>query len=92
MDANVDIYKQMSSLIRNKPVESITAQERAQFKQVTLALLYGMSPNQVAKKLNITKSQAIQMMNDFFRRFQGELDVRLAFMLWCYLERQQLNT
>ena len=28
-DANTDIYKQMASLIRNKPVESITPKERA---------------------------------------------------------------
>jgi hypothetical protein len=28
-DANTDIYKQMASLIRNKPAESITPEERA---------------------------------------------------------------
>lgn len=28
-DANTDIYKQMASLIRNKPAESITSEERA---------------------------------------------------------------
>jgi len=69
-DPNIDIYKQMSSIIRNKPLDTITDQERAQFKQVTLAILYGMSPNQVAKKLSISKTNAQQMMNDFFRRFR----------------------
>jgi len=69
-DPNIDIYKQMSSLIRNKPVDAITPIERAQFKQVTLALLYGMSANQVSKKLSISKANAQQMMNDFFRRFR----------------------
>lgn len=34
------------------------------------ALLYGMSANQVAKKLSISKSAAQQSMNDFFRRFR----------------------
>jgi len=68
-DPNVDIYKQMSSLIRNKPVDAVTDTERAQFKQVTLALLYGMGPGQVAKKLSISKGSAQQMMSDFFRRF-----------------------
>ena len=28
-DASTDIYKQMASLIRNKPAESITSEERA---------------------------------------------------------------
>lgn len=68
---DVDIYKQMSSLIRNKPLQQVTSEERAIFKQVTLALLYGMSANQVAKKLSISKTTAQQMMHDFFRRFRG---------------------
>jgi len=68
-DPNVDIYKQMSSIIRNKPIDTVTDAERAQFKQVTLAILYGMSPNQVAKNLSISKTEAQHMMNAFFRRF-----------------------
>lgn len=68
-DNNVDIYKQMASLIRNKPIGSVTSDERAQFKQVTLAILYGMSPKQVAKKLNISEEAAKRMMIDFFRKF-----------------------
>lgn len=45
--------------------------ERKQFKQVTLAILYGMSINQVARKLGITKSAAVAATNDFYRRFRG---------------------
>ena len=69
-DPNVDIYKQMSSLIRNKAIDTITDQERAQFKQITLAILYGMGTNQVAKKLDISKSAAQQLKTDFFQRFR----------------------
>lgn len=47
-DKKADIYKQMAAIIRNKPIETVTADERAQFKQVTLAILYGMSPKQVS--------------------------------------------
>lgn len=68
-DTAVDIYKQMASLIRNKPIDAVSASERAQFKQVTLAILYGMSPNQVAKKLSISPNSARKLMDDFFRRF-----------------------
>ena len=68
-DNNIDIYKQMASLIRNKPIETIGTDERAQFKQVTLAILYGMSPRQVAKKLNISEDAAKRTMNDFFHKF-----------------------
>ena len=75
-DKKNDIYKQMASLIRNKPVESVTADERAQFKQVTLAILYGMSPKQVAKTLSITEEAAKRTMIDFFRKFSTLKRVR----------------
>jgi DNA polymerase-1 len=75
-DKNVDIYKQMTSIIRNKPIISVTPEERAQLKQVTLAILYGMSPKQVAKKLDISDSAAVQIMKDFFGKFSGLKKVR----------------
>ena len=50
-DKKTDIYKQMAAIIRNKPIETVTADERAQFKQITLGIMYGMGPNQVSKKL-----------------------------------------
>jgi hypothetical protein len=44
-DNSGDIYKQMASLIRNKPVEQVTADERAQFKQVTLVCILCICDN-----------------------------------------------
>lgn len=69
-DPRVDIYRQMSSVILNKPADTVTDKERAQFKQITLAILYGMSANQVSTKLCISKANAQQLMSDFFRRFR----------------------
>ena len=48
-----------------------SSKERKQFKQVTLALLYGMGTNQVARKLGITNKAAVAMTDDFYRRFRG---------------------
>lgn len=69
-DTNVDIYRQMSSIILNKPADEVSDRERSQFKIITLAILYGMSANQVATKLTISKTSAQQLMTDFFRRFR----------------------
>lgn len=66
-----DIYKQMSSVINGKNVDQVTDDERAVSKQVTLAILYGMGINSVAKKLGINKSQAKSFFNAFYGRFQG---------------------
>eukprot|EP00956_Cyclotella_meneghiniana_P030000 scaffold74526_cov66-Cyclotella_meneghiniana.AAC.3 len=59
----------MAAIIRNKPIETVTADERAQFKQITLGIMYGMGPNQVSKKLDITVENAKRMMEDFYRKF-----------------------
>jgi DNA polymerase-1 len=69
-DPTVDIYRQMSSIILNKSADTVTDGERSQFKIITLAILYGMSANQVATQLKISKNNAQQLMADFFRRFR----------------------
>ena len=69
-DPKVDIYRQMSSIILNKSADAVTDGERSQFKIITLAILYGMSANQVATQLKISKNNAQQLMADFFRRFR----------------------
>jgi DNA polymerase-1 len=66
-----DIYKQMSSVITGKDVKSISGKERSIAKQVTLAIIYGMGINNVAKKLSITKSTAQNFFQSFYGRFRG---------------------
>ncbi len=67
----MECQRQMSSCILNKPADAVSEKERSQFKQITLAILYGMSANQVSTKLCISKANAQQLMADFFRRFRG---------------------
>ena len=45
----LDIYKQMSSLVTGKTVDSVTSDERSITKQVVLAILYGMGLTQVLR-------------------------------------------
>eukprot|EP00957_Ditylum_brightwellii_P127641 9734324-Ditylum_brightwellii.AAC.1 len=67
----VDIYKQMSSAITGMPVDEVSDKERKIYKQVTLAILYGMGVPQVAKKLSVTRSTAQNFFTSFYRRFHG---------------------
>ena len=67
---DIDIYKQMSSACSGKPVDRVTDEERRIYKQVTLAILYGMGVPQVAKKLGVSRAQAQQFFDAFFRRFR----------------------
>ena len=66
-----DIYKQMSSVTSGKAPTEVTDEERAVSKQVTLAIMYGMGLNTVAKKLGTSKAQARIFFNSFYGRFQG---------------------
>ena len=66
---NSDIYKQMSAVITGKSLDSVSKQERAIAKQVTLAIIYGMGLNSVATKLSISKSMAQNFFQSFYGRF-----------------------
>jgi DNA polymerase-1 len=66
-----DIYKQMSSVISGKSPDNVTDEERAIAKQVTLAIMYGMGINTVAKKLGIDRSSAQKFFQSFYGRFRG---------------------
>jgi DNA polymerase-1 len=67
----IDIYKQMASVTSGKPPTEVSDEERAVSKQVTLAIMYGMGLNTVAKKLGVNKSEAKKFFNSFYGRFRG---------------------
>jgi len=61
----------MSSVITGKAPSDVTDEERAISKQVTLAIMYGMGVNTVAKKLGINKTSAQTFFQSFYGRFRG---------------------
>jgi DNA polymerase-1 len=66
-----DIYKLMAAVISGKDPGDVTDEERAVSKQVTLAIMYGMGINTVAKKLNVNKLAAKTFFQSFYGRFHG---------------------
>jgi len=70
-EQDIDIYKQMAAAIKGTEVEEVTDEDRKIFKQVTLAIIYGMGVPQVAKKLGISRQMAQQQTDAFYRRFHG---------------------
>ena len=65
----IDIYKQMASLVTGIEVDNVTNEQRSTYKQVTLAIIYGMGITQVAQKLGIDRQAAQDLYNSFYRRF-----------------------
>lgn len=68
---STDIYKQMAAVISLKDPVDVSDEERAVSKQVTLAIMYGMGLNTVAKKLGVEKVAAKAFFESFYGRFRG---------------------
>jgi DNA polymerase-1 len=68
---STDIYKQMAGVISSKDPADVSDEERAVSKQVTLAIMYGMGLNTVAKKLGVDKVVAKAFFESFYGRFRG---------------------
>jgi DNA polymerase I - 3''-5'' exonuclease and polymerase domains len=68
---STDIYKQMAAVISLKDPDDVSDEERAVSKQVTLAIMYGMGLNTVAKKLGVKKDAAKAFFESFYGRFRG---------------------
>uniref|UniRef100_A0A7S3V8E1 DNA-directed DNA polymerase n=1 Tax=Chaetoceros debilis TaxID=122233 RepID=A0A7S3V8E1_9STRA len=64
-----DVYKQMSSVISGKRSNEVTDKERSIAKQLTLAIMYGMGINSVAKQLGVNKESAKSFFRSFYGRF-----------------------
>jgi DNA polymerase-1 len=64
-----DIHKATASEILQKPVETITDEQRRQAKAVNFGLIYGMSPYGLARQLNISYKQAKVYVDTYFERY-----------------------
>ncbi|AAX92300.1 DNA polymerase [Staphylococcus phage Twort] len=61
-----DIHKSTASIVYNKPVEDITAEERQNTKKVNFGIAYGESPFSFSGKNNMTVEEAEEIFNKYF--------------------------
>ena len=66
-----DLYLLLSSMFLKKDVESVTAQERTQTKTLALGIIYGMGAAELARRLQISVSQAARLRKNFLGTFPG---------------------
>lgn len=66
---NVDLYKEIASRSLNKDISKVTPQERENYKVVSLATIYGITPFGLAKQLNISREEAQNIQESFFETF-----------------------
>jgi uracil-DNA glycosylase family 4 len=66
-----DFHRQTASQIFQKPIDKVTNEERGKSKAIVFGLVYGMSSYGLAMRLGITKKEAEDYMEMFFKQFPG---------------------
>ena len=67
--ANADIHAQTASQLFQVPTDSVTKTQRDMAKTVNFGILYGQSPYGLSKQLQISRSEAKQLVDAYFNQF-----------------------
>jgi len=65
-----DFHRYTASRIFRKPMEEVTDDERFAAKTITFGILYGRGPSSIAEQLDISTSEARQLLYKFFDTYK----------------------
>lgn len=74
---SIDLHTLTASLLLEKPIEDVIADERNAAKAINFGILYGMGPTSLSEyakgkyNINLTESQAKDFKSRFFENFSG---------------------
>lgn len=66
-----DIHRLTASKIFACPEDAVTDEMRDQAKTINFGIIYGMGPQRLAKELKISRKQAEDFINEYFRVYTG---------------------
>lgn len=69
-----DIHRATAAEVFDRPLESITSEQRRSAKAINFGLIYGMSAFGLARQLNIPRKEAQKYMDLYFERYPGVLE------------------
>lgn len=67
--SGTDIHAATAAKIWNVPVEEVTPEQRKKAKQANFGIIYGISTYGLAQRMNISNSEARQLIDDYFATF-----------------------
>lgn len=67
----LDIHSATAAEVLGKPVADVTPTERRNAKAINFGLLYGMSAFGLAKQLEMTRGEAQDYIDQYFKRYPG---------------------
>lgn len=67
--SGIDIHAATAAKIWHVPVEEVTPEQRKKAKQANFGIIYGISIYGLAQRMNISNSEARQLIDDYFATF-----------------------
>lgn len=67
--SGTDIHVATAAKIWHVPVEEVTPEQRKKAKQANFGIIYGISTYGLAQRMNISNSEARQLIDDYFATF-----------------------
>lgn len=67
--SGTDIHAATAAKIWHVPVEEVTSEQRKKAKQANFGIIYGISTYGLAQRMNISNSEARQLIDDYFATF-----------------------
>lgn len=80
--AGLDIHADTASRVYGVSIEDVTSEMRRNAKAVNFGIIYGMSAFGLAERLGISRSEASQIIKNYFKEYIGiqeYIDKQLAF-------------
>ncbi len=69
-----DVHTETAAIIFNEKREHITPEQRRLGKTINFGVIYGMSSFRLARDLKISKKEALEFINNYFKEFKGVKD------------------
>jgi DNA polymerase-1 len=66
-----DIHTSTASKVYGIPLESVTKEQRSHAKMVNFGIIYGISAFGLAERLNITRTEAKNIIENYFAKYPG---------------------
>lgn len=66
-----DLHRKTASELFHVPMEAVTPELRRQAKTINFGLIYGMGPPRLAEELNVSLTEAEEILRRYFSRYPG---------------------
>ncbi len=69
--AGHDIHRATASLVYEVPYDTVNADQRRAAKTINFAILYGAGAHNISKQLEIKRTEAGELIEQYFRKYSG---------------------